>query len=84
VQPQRVKNWLLAEDGRAYAAYFREGSEVEAELKIPEGNYRVEWVNTITGNVDKSETVEHPGGNLAVQSPEYDGEIALRINRIDG
>jgi hypothetical protein len=38
-----------------------------------------EWVNPLTGHVDKSDRATHPGGLACMRSPEYAGNIALRL-----
>jgi hypothetical protein len=44
------------------------------------GNYKADWVNTKTGNIDKTEDiVGHTGGNKVLISPGYSEDIALRI-----
>src|SRR5262249_18822220 len=43
---------VLAEKGRQYAVYVRDGVKAELTLDLPAGNYRAEWVNPRTGKVD--------------------------------
>jgi hypothetical protein len=72
----------LAEVGRAYAIYVNGGTQAELVLDLPAGSYTAEWVNTKTGQVDKSEQFKHGGGNKAVTSPAYVEDIALRVKRV--
>ncbi|MGI6455762.1 MAG: DUF6298 domain-containing protein [bacterium] len=69
----------MAEVGRAYAIYIKGGNQTEIVLEIPEGEYSVEWVNTKTGEIDKSEAFSHSGGDKPLVSPVYQEDIALRI-----
>ncbi|HPP00800.1 MAG TPA: cellulase family glycosylhydrolase [bacterium] len=75
----KVRGWCLAEEGKAYAFYFRFGDRVKIKLNIPPGSYRAEWIHTLTGNVEQAGTVKHPGGEMALESPGYVDDIALRI-----
>ncbi|MDP2897206.1 MAG: PA14 domain-containing protein [bacterium] len=50
-------------------------------LDLPAGRYRAEWVNTLTGKVDKSEVFEHSGGNNTIISPFFPEDIALQVKR---
>ncbi|NLC59182.1 MAG: hypothetical protein GX774_20285 [Armatimonadetes bacterium] len=70
---------VLAEQGRAYARYVRDGTETRLVLNLPAGRYRVEWVSPRTGQVEKRETLRHPGGEATLVSPIYAEDIALRI-----
>ncbi len=72
---------VLAEKGRQYAVYVRDGTRAELTLDLPAGNYQAEWVNTRTGKVDAVEDVRHAGGECLLKSPEYTEDIALRIRR---
>jgi hypothetical protein len=72
---------VLAERGRQYAAYVRGGTKAELTLDLPAGAYRLEWVSTRTGKVDKADDLRHAGGECVVSSPEYTEDVALRIRR---
>jgi len=75
--------YVLAEHGVAYAVYVRTRlRRVALELHIPAGGYTVEWVSPQTGSVEKSESVQHSGGFLRLQSPDFRTDMALRIKRI--
>lgn len=71
----------LVETGKAYAIYVRGGSQIALTLELPAGRYRAEWVNPRTGKTDKIETVMHRGGDIALASPPYSEDIALRLVR---
>jgi len=79
--PKDVTARALAEKGKQYALFIRGGERVELKLDLPAGAYRAEWVNTLTGAVDKAERLDHAGGARMIESPPYKGEIALRIVR---
>jgi hypothetical protein len=50
-------------------------------LTIPKGDYIVEWVNPENGTVMKSDELNHKGGTVNVQSPQYKLDIALSIKK---
>jgi len=70
---------VLGQAGRAYAIYIRGGSAAELMIELPAGRYQAAWVNTRTGNVDKSEQINHSGGRAKLTSPEYQQDVALRL-----
>lgn len=70
----------LAKAGEAYAVYVASPQNA-VSLTVPAGTYRVEWVNTKTGNVDKAEQVRHGGGPVELTPPAYQEDIALRVIR---
>jgi hypothetical protein len=87
-----VEARALAEPGKAYAIYlhvslpkepqpkeYRESRTAELSVTLPAGDYRAEWVNTLTGHVDKVETWEHAGGAKALNSPAFLVDVALRV-----
>ena len=81
--PPAPRAWVLAQEGKAYAVYVAEGSQVDLVLSLPAGRYRSEWVNTKSGQLEKPETFDHAGGEKHLASPQYTEDIALRINRTD-
>ena len=75
--------YVLSEPGKAYAVYIKGYSGVELDMDIPEGRYTAEWVDTRTGEINRSETVRHPGGRMRLASPDFKEDISLRVRRID-
>ncbi|MDQ3812348.1 MAG: hypothetical protein M3347_00185 [Armatimonadota bacterium] len=71
----------LAEPGRAYAIYLRGGQQTEVSLELPAGSYKAEWINTKTGQTEKSEEFRHEGGSRSLSVPPYAEDIALRIKK---
>jgi hypothetical protein len=77
-----AKIYALAQTGKAYAVYVDGGGPGTTLLcNVPAGRYRAEWINTLTGAVDKAEDVSHAGGTLTIASPAYSEDIALRLVR---
>src|SRR5213593_850838 len=70
-----ARAYVLAEPNKAYAVYVAPAGEkpapraVMVSLEVPEGDYRAEWVNPITGKVEKRETVKSAKGTVVLTSP---------------
>ena len=69
----------LVQKGRAYALYLSAGGRADLELELPAGRYRAQWLNPLTGAIDKSQEIDHQGGRVTLSSPRYDEDIALGI-----
>jgi hypothetical protein len=83
--PAGTHAYALAELGRQYAAYFCSPSNAAPQslsltLLIPAGDYRVEWIDVLTGQPIRRERIKSPGA-LTLASPEFRREIALSIRR---
>jgi hypothetical protein len=46
---------------------------------VPAHAYSVEWINPADGALVSRKTIEHPGGNLALPTPTYTMDLALRM-----
>jgi hypothetical protein len=77
--PKGVTARVLCEPGKAYAVYVNGNDLAELALELPAGEYKAEWVNTKTGQVEKTESFKHDGGSYALQPPRYVDDIALRV-----
>lgn len=77
----RPTAWTLAEVGEAYAVYVTGGPQTQVALELPAGNYKAEWVSTLTGDVELGEKMSHTGGTRSLTSPRYAEDIALRLQR---
>lgn len=77
--PKGLTPYLLIEPGKQYAFYLMGGKQVHPELILPKGNYSMEWLNPLSGKIDKKEKLRHPGGNVKLSSPVYKEDIALKI-----
>jgi hypothetical protein len=80
-----ARAYVLAEPNKAYAVYVAPAGEKPApreavvSLEVPEGNYRAEWVNPMTGKLEKRETVKSAKGSVALTSPRHLEDIALKL-----
>jgi len=73
---------VLSKQGEAYAIYLYGGTRAVLTLNLPAGQYRAEWVNTLSGKVDKADDITHRGGTLELASPMYKDDVALRLNAV--
>ena len=70
---------VLAEAGKAYAAYLTEGTQRELQLDFPKGAYKAEWLNPKTGQVIRSEGFKHESGSRTLGAPQFSEDVALRL-----
>ncbi len=77
--PEKASVRALTEPGRQYAFYIKGGGKANLKLNLPAGSYRIEWMDTKTGEIAASGKLRHPGGVASVNSPEYIEDIAFRI-----
>ncbi len=88
---------VLAEAGRQYAVYIHNSPasrwkdknklntgdfQAEFALEAPPATYRAEWLEPAAGRVLLDETKQHAGGALALVSPRYTQDVALRLSFI--
>ena len=69
-------------DGRLEGVFpeSRKAQTLEPIVDIPSGLYRVEWINTKTGESILIEDKEHKGGELKLRAPDFELDVALRIH----
>jgi hypothetical protein len=48
---------------------------------VPAGDYVLEWVDPSTGTTKQTEAITHGGGDLALKTPPYAVDVALRMRR---
>ena len=79
ISPKASHVQVLADTGRAYAIHVSGAAKTELHLRLPAGEYGVEWLDTKTGSVVESKNIKHEGGSRSFRSPAYEDDIALRI-----
>jgi len=79
VSPQKTRVHVLSEKGKQYAVYIFGGEQTNLLLTLPAGTYQTEWMNTLTGKIEKQEMLQSTGGKVTINSPSYKEDIALRI-----
>ena len=91
VLPENLACYALAAPGRQYAVYLCHSDEESAAqtsatlgLNLPRGTYRVEWIDTLSGEEVGGESLAHDGGTRRLTSPAFAQDLALRILLISG
>ena len=51
-------------------------------LTLPEGGYKMDWIDPANGSLIGTETLSHQGGDRTLTTPTYPVDIALRVKRI--
>jgi hypothetical protein len=52
---------------------------VPLAINLPKGKYDVEWIDTKSGNVLQKSSINHAGGDKALEAPKFEMDVALRI-----
>jgi hypothetical protein len=86
----------LEKEGSQYAIYLRADPKLKEEecqklcltkakadlqVRLPSGEYLVEWIAPLTGAILKAELIKPEGPTAGLASPEFSGEVAIRINK---
>ncbi len=50
---------------------------------VPEGKYKIEWIEPVSGKIIQTENLSCKGGNLDLKTPEYKLDLALRITNLN-
>ena len=87
--PEGIRVYGLEEIGRQYAWYVcreereppEETTTIDLRIDLPPGDYRFEWVNTITGAAYGEDEFTHRGGERILKSPDFLEDIALCVRR---
>ncbi len=87
-----VHHRTISEAGSQYATYIHRSGDGSSAytvkpgnyqeklvVDLPEGNYKVDWVDPARGKVIATENLQHPGGYCVLSTPPYTVDIALRI-----
>ncbi len=72
---------VLAEKGKQYAVHILGGTQVQLNLSLPVGSYKISWINTITGKPIADESISVTNNQISLPSPVYKTDIALAIIR---
>ena len=77
--PEKGRVQALMESGRQYAIYLKGSPLTALSIALPAGNYRAEWINVISGQIETRANLQHSGGDASLQVPGGAEEISLRI-----
>lgn len=77
--PDGVAARALVEPGKAIAVFVRGGgASTVLRLILPRGTWAAEWIDTKTGTVARTVTVDG-GGATSLSAPAYEMDVALRL-----
>lgn len=77
--------YVLAEQGRQYAVYIRCQDNEQCGsivLNVPDGKYRVEWIDTREGFTGPSETIASVNRKLALRPVRFQTDIGATILKV--
>lgn len=77
--PKDVTARVLSKSGQAYAIYIHGNGLASLTLALPAGQYKAQWLNTKTGDIEKPASFTSSEGTQTLQVPQYVDDIALRI-----
>ena len=77
--PPNVRARALVEPGRQYAVYLFGNAPGNLILALPAGRYAVQWINPLTGAIEREQHLIHPGGDCTLAIPPRQQDIALRM-----
>lgn len=69
---------VLAEPGRQYAIYFDKPTGAAIQLKVPDGEYRTEWINPDSGIMEAGTKMTATGGMLEINCPNGE-DFVLKV-----
>jgi hypothetical protein len=77
----------LVEKGNVFALYLSENDTTIAgsliEINLPAGSYNITWFDTKNATETVTSLTDHSGGWVGINSPDYHGDIAVRIVRVN-
>jgi len=82
--PDGLHAFVLAEVGQQYAVYLchdepqSQATAAELLLDLPAGQYRITWLDALTGATLGEATLHHEGGTVGLTSPPFAEDSALR------
>jgi hypothetical protein len=77
--PAKGRARVLSEPGKQYAIYLFGGPAAKLELKLPKGDYTVEWIDPTSGKVLQTSRVTASKAETVLPSPRFTTDIALRV-----
>lgn len=75
---ERTTAYALSEPGKQYAIYVFRPGPIDLDLSIPQGTYKVEYINPVSGKMQEREPA-NSNGTLKITTPAFEEDIAIRI-----
>ena len=70
---------VLAEPGKQYAIYLEKASGAKIKLNIPDGEYKIEWLNPISGTIENAGKFNVNDRKLELNCPDLGKDVALSL-----
>ncbi len=61
--------------------HVRDNIEATIVLDLPAGHFDAQWLNTVTGKIEKKESFQQGTGDRTLVSPKFSNDVALRVTR---
>jgi hypothetical protein len=55
------------------------GNNLQLQLDLPSNNYKVVWIDPVSGNILSSTTIQAHDAPITLTAPAYKTDIALKI-----
>lgn len=78
-----ARAFSLVGKGKTYAVYINGSGLKRIPVELPEGMYRAEWFNPVTGNIDKTQENIKGGNTVLLEMPVYLTDIAIKISAME-
>ena len=65
--------------GTSYGEVYESLKFLNVSLDLTAGKYKIEWIDPWTGDTVKEESVNHEGGMLRVNAPDFNRDIAVAV-----
>lgn len=70
---------ILCNKGKEYAAHIKGGNDLRLQLDLPSNNYKLIWIDPVSGNILSSKIIHVRDALTTVTAPAYTTDIALKI-----
>jgi hypothetical protein len=83
--PEGVSLYGLGIEGKDYLLYWQKtgkASFAEWDCPLPEGRYRVKWMDPATGHITEEQIMQHTDNHRAIKIPAFEDDRVLRIQRL--
>jgi hypothetical protein len=78
--------YALLKPGESVAVYVhspRKELQAGVLLDLPKGRWQADWLHPATGEWERTQVIDHPGGGLWLHGPGFTNDIAVRLQRAE-
>lgn len=73
---------MLSRKGVTYFAYLEGSGPNDFRVKLPNGQFRLQWIHPASGAALHEESFQYPGGPRNLRTPEFNGDLVLILRRL--